>query len=208
MLEIIGKSIDLDKSEVLYDEPVSKKCFTDKWVVHSGEWQVQGEWLSGKNPDNCPGMTFLKGDYPGNVLVDFEARTVPPCTHDIDFMWNGSWDNVKNQRGIAYVAGLEGWWAGKVGIEKSPEYKLTAGTPLFDFDPGRTYRIQGGSINGHCFIFVDGRLALEMTDPDPIDSSKFTKVGFEAYCSHIQVRNVRVLRINWSPVALKYVPEF
>ncbi len=208
MLEIMGKNIDLEKSELLYDEPISAKRFTANWIVYGGDWQVQGEWLAGKNPANCPGMVFLKGDYPGNVLVDFEARTVLPCTHDIDFMWNGSWDSEKNQRGLAYVAGLEGWWTGKVGIEKSPEYKLTAGTPLFDFNPGQTYRIQGGSIDGHCFIFVNGQLILELTYPDPIDSRKFTKVGFEAYCSHIQIRNVKVRRIAWQPVPLKYTPEF
>ena len=133
MLEIMGKNIDLAKSELLYNEPISDKRFAVNWTIKNGDWQVQGEWLAGKNPDNYPGMIFLKGDYPGNVMVDFEARTVLPCTHDIDFMWNGSWDKVKNQRGPAYVAGLEGWWTGKVGIEKSPDYKLNAATPLLDF---------------------------------------------------------------------------
>jgi hypothetical protein len=208
MLEIMGKNIDLEKSELLFNEPVSDKSFSANWTVHCGNWLVREGWLTGKNPDNCPGMVFLNGDYPGNVMVDFEARTVLPCTHDIDFMWNGSWDKEKNQRGPAYVAGLEGWWTGKAGIEKSPDYKLTAATPLFDFDPGRTYRIQGGSIDGHCFLFVDGHLVLEMTDPDPIDSRKFTKVGFEAYCSHIQVRTVKVFRIAWQPLRRNYSPEF
>ena len=129
-------------------------------------------------------MVFLNGDYPGNVLMDFEARTVPPSSHDIDFMWNGSWDDRKNQRGVAYVGGIEGWWDGKVGIERSPEYKLVAATPLFDFRPGQVYRIQGGSIEGHCFIFVDGRLLVELTDPDPIDSTRFAKVGFEGGGEH------------------------
>ncbi|MBU0713877.1 MAG: hypothetical protein KJ964_00805 [Verrucomicrobia bacterium] len=208
MLEIMGKNIDIEKSELLYNEPISDKHFSANWTINSGDWQVQGEWLTGKNPANCPGMIFLKGDYPGNVMVDFEARTVLPCTHDIDFMWNGSWDKDKNQRGPAYVAGLEGWWTGKVGIEKSPDYKLTAATPLLDFAPGRTYHIQGGSIDGHCFIFVNGQLVLEVTDPNPIDSRRFTKVGFEAYCSHIQIRNVKVMRLAWHPVLLKYSPEF
>jgi hypothetical protein len=63
---------------------------------------------------------------------------------------------------------LQGWWEGKVGIEKSPEYKLNIATPLFDFEPGRTYRIQGGSIDGHCFVFVDGKIVLEVTDSVPL----------------------------------------
>ena len=207
-LRITGKEIDLAQSPVLYDAPISASSLARDWTIHSGEWWVEGDWLTGKNPLNSPGMIFLQGDFPGNVLVECQARTVLPCTHDINLMWNGSWDPVKDQRGVAYVAGLEGWWEGKVGIEKSPEYKLVAGTPLFDFQPGRVYRLQGGSIDGHCFIFVDGQLALEVKDPDPIDSSVYTKVGFEAYCSHIQVREVRVRSILWRPVENRYTPEF
>jgi hypothetical protein len=208
MLRIIGKEIDLDHSKILYDEPISAENFTKNWQVYTGEWWVDGEWLTGKNPGNFPGMAFLKGDYPGNVLVDFEARTVLPSSRDINVMWNGSWDEVKNKRDVAYVAGLEGWWGGKIGIEKSPEYKLNAATPLFDFEPGRIYHIQVGSINGHCFVFVNGQLLLEVTDPDPIDSQKYTKVGFEAYCSYIQIRNIQIRSIAWQPVELKYTPDF
>jgi hypothetical protein len=202
------KEIDTDNSKILFDEPITAENFNRICKVYSAEWSVEDGWLTGKNPGNFPGMVFLKGDYPGNVLVEFEARTVPPCTHDINFMWNGCWDESKNERGLAYVAGVQGWWEGKVGIEKSPEYKLNAGTPLFGFEPGRIYNIMGGSLDGHCFIFVDGVLALEVTDPDPIDSQKFTKVGFEAYCSHIQIRNVKVRSITWNKRELKYKPEF
>lgn len=208
LLRLMKKEIDLDQSPVLYRAPISADTFTREWKVYSGEWWVEGEWLTGKNPGNFPGMVFLRGDFPGNVLVEFEARTVLPSTRDINVMWNGSWDEVNNRRDVAYVAGLEGWWGGKVGIEKSPEYKLNAATPLFDFEPGRIYFIQVGSIDGHCFVFVDGQLALEVTDPDPIDAQKYTKIGFEAYCSYIQVRNVQIRRIVWNPLPAIYTPEF
>jgi len=87
-------------------------------------------------------------------------------------------------------------------------HKLNALTPLFRFEPGRIYHIQGGSIDGHCFVFVDGRLAIELTDPDPIDSSRYVKIGFEAYCSHIQIRNVKIWRLAWEAVEASYIPEF
>lgn len=208
MLKLMRKAIDLEKSPFLYDKPISANTFAQEWKVYSGEWSVEEEWLVGKNPGNFPGMAFLRGDFPGNVLVDFEARTVAPSTHDINFMWNGCWDEDKNERGMAYVAGLQGWWNGKVGIEKSPEYKLNVGTPLFNFEPGRTYHLQGGSIDGHCFLFVDGKLLLEVTDPDPIDSSLYTKIGFEAYSSWIQIRNVKVRSLVWHPIEESYDPEF
>ncbi len=207
-LTLMRKVIDVAGSAVLYAEPMTPEHFARDWTVHNAEWRVQDGWLTGKNPANAPGMAILKRDFPGNVMVEFEARTVLPSTHDIDVMWNGEWLDEPNQRGTAYVAGVQGWWTGKVGLERSPTYKLTATTPLFDFEPGRSYRITAGSIEGHMFVFVDGRLLLELTDPDPIDHQKFTKVGFEAYSSHIQVRNVVIRQIAWKPVEMKYAPEF
>ena len=207
-LSIVGKQIDLDRSEVLYDRPFTAETLSADWQVRGGEWRVEGEWLTGRNPENRPGMVTSRASYCCNVLLDFEARTVPPCTHDINCMWNGSWYEDRNERALAYVAGLEGWWEGKVGFEKSPEYKLIAATPLFDFEPGRTYRTQAGSIDGHAFVFVDGRLMLEVKDPDPIDASRYGMIGFEAYASMIQVRRLVVRRIAWSERALRYEAEF
>ena len=106
------------------------------------------------------------------------------------------------------MAGLAGWWEGKVGFEKSPEYKLNAATPLLPFEPGRVYRLQVGSVDGHVFVFIDGRLVLEVTDPDPIDTTLHGLVGFEAYARHIQVRRVSVRRIAWEDRPFSYAPEF
>lgn len=207
-LLIMRKQIELDRCPVLFDRPVSAQSLAEDWQIRSAEWQVEGEWLTGSNRENNPGMVTSRASYYGNVLLDFEARTVLPSSHDINCMWNGSWDEEKDQRGVAYVAGLQGWWEGKVGFEKSPEYKLNAATPLFSFDPGRTYHIQAGSIDGHAFVFVDDRLILEVTDPDPIDTSRYGLVGFEAYASKIQIRRVCVRQIVWSPRDLSYAPEF
>ena len=207
-LLIMRKEIDLDRSPVLYDAPLTAEGLAADWQVRGGEWCVEGKWLTGKNPDNAPGMVTSRRNFFGNVLLDFEARTVLPSTHDIDCMWNGSWDEATNQRGPAYVVGLQGWWEGKVGFEKSPDYALNAATPLFPFEPGRTYRMQVGSIDGHAFVFVDGRLVLEVTDPDPIDTSRYGMIGFEAYASMIQVRRLVVRQIKWTERPLTYAPEF
>ena len=207
-LLIMKKRICVGRSEALFDRPVGPGSLMEDWQVRGGEWSVAGEWLTGRNPANAPGMITSRANYFGNVLLDFEARTVLPSTHDIDCMWNGSWDEAANTRGTAYVAGLEGWWEGKVGFEKSPEYKLNAATPLFRFEPGRVYRMQAGSVDGHVFVFVDGRLILEVTDPDPIDTSRHGLVGFEAYASMIQVRRVVVRRIAWEERPLSYPAEF
>jgi len=207
-LLIMKKRILLNESEILYNGPVTEKSLGEDWTIHHSEWNIEEEWLVGKNRGNWPGMAVLKQDFPGNMLVEFEAQTLLPSSHDINVMWNGEWLKDDDRRGIAYVAGLQGWWTGKVGIEKSDEYKFMVGTPLLDFVPGKIYRIKAGSINGHCFIFADDRLLLEAMDPNPIDSQSYTKVGFEAYCSMIRVKNIVIRQIHWENVDMKYIPEF
>lgn len=208
MLKIMRKLIDVESSSLLAKFDFHNDDLNDRWHIYSGEWWIEDGWLTGRNPENAPGMIVSKIDFPGNVLLDFEARTVLPSTHDIDVMWNGSWDVVTNERGTSYVAGVAGWWDGKVGIEKSPDYMMTACTPCFGFTPGQIYRIQCGSIDGHCFVFIDGKLVIELTDPDPIDSRIHTKIGFEAYSSFIQIRNLQIRSICWKPVDQHYDPEF
>jgi hypothetical protein len=207
-LLLMGKQIGIGECPILYDHPFSEERLASDWQIRSGQWSVDGEWLTGRNPKNAPGMVTSRADYLGNVLLEFEARTLLPSTHDIDWMWNGSWDEESDQRGLAYVAGLQGWWEGKVGFEKSPEYSLIAATPLFPFEPGRIYHVRSGSVDGHAFVFVDGRLVLEVKDPDPIDHRRYGMIGLEAYASMMQVRRLVVRRIVWEERKLSYRPEF
>jgi len=207
-LLLMKKRIRIDSSPILYDLEVTTESLADDWTIHHSEWKVEKDWLLGENRGNWPGMAILKQNFPGNVMVEFEAKTILPSSHDINVMWNGEWIQETDQRGLAYVAGLQGWWTGKVGIEKSDEYKFMVGTPLLDFKPGEIYKIQAGSIDGHCFIFANGKLLLEAMDPDPIDNQKYTKVGFEAYCSKIRIRNIVIRQIEWEPVNMEYQAEF
>ena len=207
-IELMKKRILLDSSKVLYDQPITAEDFDKSWTTHHSKWTVQDGWLEGENPGNWPGMAILKQDFPGNVLVEFEAQTTLPSKHDINVMWNGEWLPETDQRGIAYVAGLQGWWTGKVGIVKSNDYKFMVGTPLFNFEPGKIYKIQAGSIDGQCFILADGKLLLEAMDPYPIDNQKYTKIGFEAYCSKIRIRKIKIRQIYWESVDMKYEVDF
>jgi len=207
MLELIKKLVDLQGSPVLYAEPCTAESLQRNWLIKNSQWRAEQGSFIGSNPGNHPGMIVSRADYPGDVFLDFQARTVPPSTHDINWMWNGSWDETSNQRGPAYVAGLEGWWVGKVGFERSPDYRLNVATQLFPFEPGRWYRIQSGSIGGHVFVVVDGRLVLEVTDPDPLDGARYAKVGFEAYASTIQLRAIQIRRPSWQPIERAYPAE-
>ncbi|WP_195543227.1 LamG domain-containing protein [Massiliimalia timonensis] len=211
MLKVMEKEIDLAASPILLEDDFSNPFLSENWdLEHStGEWWVEDGWLTGRHRGNSGGLLYSKKGYPGNVLLDFEARTVPPCDNDLNFTWcSEGWDYHANDAGIGYIAGLNGWWEKKAGIEHYPECKMRSTTTLFTLVPGQTYHIQAGSIDGLCFIFVDGKLVIEASDPDPIDSNRFNRVGFGTYASFIQYRNFKLRQISWKPVVMEYTVEF
>lgn len=208
MISLMKKKIFPETMKILYQTPFSPQSLEQDFVIKGGEWRVEDGWLVGSNRGNFPGMIVSKADYFGPVLLEFDACTILPCTHNINVMWHGSWDEHSNTRHIAYVAGLQGWWDGKVGFEKSPDYKLNVGTQLFEFQPGQVYHILMGDIDGHVFVVVNGKLILEITDPDPIDGMKYGKIGFEAYCSQLKFTNFCVKKITYEEDVKSYQPEF
>ncbi len=206
---LAGIDVFLDKSELVF----SKDTFTDEefqneFELKSGNWYVEDGWLVGKNPEMCPGMIVSKKDFYGNVMVEITAKMVAPSTHDINVMINGEWDIEKDCRGNAYVAGMEAFWHGNIGFEKSPEYKLTAATALYNFDPEKEYNFKMGNIDGKVFVLVDDKLCLEITDPDPLNTEKYGKIGFEAYSSWWKFKNLRVYKLAYEKITERYNPEF
>ncbi len=209
ILKLAWVDVNLKESEILYSvDEFDGKTFSDDFVIKTGEWRVEDGWVVGKNPEMCPGMIVSKEDFFGDVMLEVTAKMILPSTHDINLMIHGEWDDVKNERGMAYVAGAEAFWHGMIGFEKSPEYRLTAATELFDFDPEREHIFRLGNIENKLFVMLDGKLCLEVTDPDPIDTKKYGKVGFEAFASQWKFKNVRVYRLNYTRKQEYYNPEF
>ena len=208
MLQLLDKEIDINQCEVLFREPITPENFDSHFITYNSHWIVEDGWIAGKNQHESAGMAILKHDFPGNILLDFEAHTILPSTHDINFMWNGEWNEDLNSCGNAYIGSICGWHSQRIGIEKSPEYKLIATTPNPTFEPGKIYRVQAGSIDGNCFIIIDGKLAIEINDPDPLDTTKYTKVAFTAWSSIIRIKSIIIRQIEWKPLINKYVPEF
>ncbi len=207
VLHIMEREIDVAGSPILVEGPRTTEELERDWEYRNGVWKVEDGWICGKHTGNSGGILYSKKEYRGNVLLEMEGRTVPPCDNDLNFTWRAAgWDDEKDDAGVSYIGGLAGWWESKAGIEHYPECTCRAATPLFHFEAGRTYFIQAGDINGHCFLFVDGRLVVEMYDPNPLD--QFGKVGLGTYASWIQVKNFRVRQIVSRPYQLSYTPEF
>ncbi len=208
-LKLAFCDVDLKNSEVIFEkESFCPECFSEIFEVKSGEWTVEDGWAVGKNPKMCPGMIVSKADFFGDVMVEITAKMVAPSTHDINVMINGEWDEEKDERGLAYVAGVEAFWHGNVGFEKSPEYKLTAATPMFKFDPEVEHNFKMGNAGGKIFVLVDDQLCLEITDPDPLDTSKYGKIGFEAYSSWWKFKGLKVYKLKYEKIEEYYNPEF
>lgn len=208
MIQLMKKQLFPEEMEILYNRPFSEESLAEDFEIRAGEWYVENGWLIGKNRENFAAMIISKADYFGPVLMEFDACTILPCTHDINVMWHGSYNDKTNTRDVAYVAGLQGWWDGKVGFERSPEYTFNVGTSLFDFEPGRVYHMTVGDIKGHIFVVVDGKLVLEITDPNPIDDTKYGRIGFEAYCSNLKFKNVCIRRADYKEDIKSYTAEF
>ena len=205
----MSRTIYEDRLEVLYNRPLTNESLPNDFEIKGGIWHVDEDgWLIGENRECSAAMVLSKAEYFGDILVEFDAATVLPATRDINVTFHGSWNEEKNSRDIAYVFGIEGWWKGYVGFERSPDYRFVANTKLFDFTPGKQYHVAVGNISNDLFIFVNGVLALEIRDPAPIDINKYGRIGFEAFCTRVKYRNIKVKRIESEYSKPGYIPEF
>jgi len=194
----MGKEIDLANSKMLFADDFTDTDLSKHWDIGRGNWHVTDGWLEGSYPENGGGLIYTKQNFDCNILMDFEARTVPPSNHDLNFSWSSEgWNAKANNAGKGYIAGMGGWYENKTGIEHFPECKPQAITQAFQLEAGRTYHVQAGSIDGHCFIFVDSKLIIELFDPAPFDTSICGKVGLGVYASHVQFRSLKVYEISW-----------
>ena len=209
MIQLIRRRIFPETMEILYDRAFTPDVLAEDYEIKGGKWYVDEEgWLVGENRENSAAMVMSKGEYFGDVLIEFDAATILPATRDINVTWHASWNEETNKRDIAYVAGLEGWWQGMVGFEKSPTYDFLVQTKLFKFNPGQVYHIAVGNNGNDLFIAIDDVLALEIHDPDPIDIEKFGRIGFEAYCTRVKYKNLKVKKVTYEDTAKPYDPEF
>ena len=209
ILRLVGTDVDLEHSQTMLAIPeFTQAQFEENFEVKTARWYVEDGWLVGKNPDMCPGMVVSKADFFGDVMLSATVKLVAPSTHDVNFMIHGEWLDNTNARGNAYVAGLEAFWHGNVGFEKSPEYKLTVATRLLPFDPTREYEFCLGNIDRKIFVLVDGVPCLEITDPEPLDIARYGKIGFEAFASWIMVKDVKVVQLKVDKRKEYYNKEF
>ena len=79
---------------------------------------------------------------------------MPPSTHDIDCMWNGSWNERTNTRDVAYVAGLR-----TLAFTDPTGEELTV-VGMNEGDRNLLLRLKGRCIDNR----LSGRLGIYRTD--------------------------------------------
>ena len=181
--------------------------------IKGGKWYSEGGWLIGENRECTAAMCVTKKTFTGDLLVEFDAATVTPATRDINVTWHGSWNEDTDTREMGYVMGINGFWEGRIGFEKSPKYDLLVLTELFRFEPGKVYHVTVGSFAlpssaVRVFMAIDDVVALEITDPEPIDITKYGFVGLEAFCTKVKYNNLKVKRLVLTDDYKTYTPEF
>jgi len=213
-IQLMKKKVLPDEGEVLFElADFDDLALFDLFDKKCGRWYTEDGWLVGENRECSAAMCVTKANYTGNLLIEFDAATVAPATRDINVTWHGSWNEKTNTREMGYVMGINGFWEGRVGFEKSPEYDLLVLTELFSFEPGRVYHISVGSFSlpsgaVRIFMAIDGVVALEITDPCPIDINKYGFVGFEAFCTRVKYKNLKIMRLSLIDDYKTYTPEF
>ena len=84
-----------------------------------------------------------------------------------------------------------GWWDGLTGIERYPEGGLRATARLEPLVAGRTYELVAGRRGATDFLFVDGRLALQLDDPGGARRSR-SHTALATWASHVHFAAVSV----------------
>ncbi len=204
VFDILCRRLDLDASEVLYKfDSFDPSDWTR--VCGSPKWKVFKKRIVGGSPDEpTHGQIFFKKPVSGDVVMEFDAKIVPPSYHDIVWFWNV--DFKAKPWGAGYLGCLGGWWSDSAGIEKLPDYAVASIAPSFKTKPGRKYHVVSGTIGGVNFIVVDGRLVTYFPDKNQ-PKGRPGYFGFGIYESMAEYSGLTVYRPRWERLAEpKYAP--
>ena len=188
---LLGRRFDLKKAQPLvqFDE-----FNLENWIsVGTPPWRSEGASLvGGKIGETTHGQLFYKEPFTGDVVLEFDAQVVPPCTHDLIWWFRTELNHQSWSDG--YLGGLGGWYNNRAGLERAPDYKLFTSTCAFKLNPGQWYHIVSGIIDNALFAFVDGELICELHDPTPIHPSIPGHVGFGIYQSMARYKHLKIHR--------------
>lgn len=200
--------MDIEPGELLFSDDFPTGAIDDRWEVTGGEWRAENGVLTGCYRGNGGGLIYSRTPFPGDIILEFTGRMVPPCDNDLNFTFRADgWDYARNDASIGYIGGLNGWWTRQAGLEKYPGCRLQA-LSGFKAESGHSYRIQTGIVKNTCFLAVDGELVVTLSDPNPIEDERCARVGLGTYCSRIEFSAFRIYRAQIHAAHRFYTPNF
>lgn len=203
-IDLLDITIDTAASGVLADLTTLDP---DDWTLikHAPKWTVTPGSIVGGGPDEpTHGQVFYAKPFRGDVILEFDARIIPPSYHDLVWFWNARFEEEPWSAG--YLGCLSGWWSNSAGIEKLPNFIPSAIAPSHATNPGKWYHIVSGSCGIAHFIVVDGKLVTYFSDAEVPDPSKPGYIGFGIYESHAEYKNLKVMRPHFDPREPQYEP--
>lgn len=168
------------------------------WQIRSGNWRIHDQVLCGSVEGEHPAALWFETPVPGDHAMLFRAATVPPHRNDINCYWEGSGDGWDGTDPQCTIGGVGGWWDGLTGIERYPEGGLRASGRLLAIQPGRMYEICAGRWGDSDFVFIDGRLAVQLDDP-AATRRPASRVALATWNSHLHFASVQVCSLPAAP---------
>ena len=206
-IHLWGKKAIVDKSPVVFSYNPS-----DDWLDHfeilAGEWKCERGYLIGLERKSTAALIVTKRDFGKDILFSFTMRAVPPATRDLNALFYAQVNEERNWIGESYVSGVNGWYEHRSGIERDEAdgtVSLYSSTALYKYETGKKLRFDVGCIGGHSFMMVDGEMITELQDPNPL---KPGKVGFSAYCTMLEIKDIEVRDLYWEEFPQEYESEF
>jgi len=204
-----AETYKVELGELLFEDAFTDTDLSKNWEISGGEWTSGDGTCVGVFRGNAGGLIYSKKQFPGDIVLDFYGTIISPCDHDLNWSFRTrGWDYEKNDADIGYIAGLNGWWINRTGIERYPECALRALTEAFKAEADREYHIQTGIINDIAFVAVDGKMIMTLRDPNPICDETCNRVGLGTYCSQIRFRDFKVYKARATNEKMKYIPKF
>ncbi len=200
---LLGKRIIVDNCEKVF-EYQGETNWQDFFDIKAGSWRYENGYLIGKELENKGGILYTKKYFDYDIMLTFKVASVIPATRDLNAVWCSHWDKKTDYLGDSYVCGLNGWYDGLSGIERSGNLGFYTSTSLYKYIPGTEVEITCGSISGHCFMLVDGVLVTEVFDNHPLVGGY---AGFSPYCTELKIRDVVIHKISYEERHQVYLPE-
>ena len=158
-----------------------------------GNWRIENGQLRVQGARNHP--LWLLRTLPSEVRIEFDARSESPEGDiKVEVFGDGtSHAEVERYEATSYVIIFGGWNNSRNVLARMDEHgdDRVLGRPL-EVEPGRTYHFVIERVGGTLSVWVDGRLLVEMDDPQPLRGRGHDHFGFNNWQSQLWFDNLKI----------------